>query len=472
MSFEGEFASYEPLRRILDSAKVKDLQKRMTIRNLDTLIDSVETALIKSSEIKQNSIQPDLVLAIDGSNQAAKAINGFPGAEFGYVTIASVLIDLKLVTELEKDDFISPREFRKTEKASTVESVFPGCNIILDREVSAKASLRRALFEELKSNTVFAEGETLLDTYEYLFKLKRERFPEQNLPKSPIDELEEEFMTYDYGEYTCPKSGRPLFSTDALRVHELMNSGGSNGEMFGQIMATLEKLWLIHILRAFERKGWLSTLRRVAFILDGPLAVFSTSAWLTKVIEMELERINQVQKQINGTDLLLVGIEKSGAFFNHFMDIDTTNEGVKDGFPRQSALLLNDDYIKRNIIFSESEKPYGMDTYFGRKLFYKAASGQILVPSIAYLKTFNSLKDKRDYLQSATPADFPRLADVMNLLDRLASSRYPNSLSPLISAHAEAAIPLNLGKRIFEDIAREIRERTTHDGFTKDTKRV
>jgi hypothetical protein len=63
-------------------------------------------------------------------------------------------------------------------------------------------------------------------------------------------------------------------------------------------------------------------------------------------------------------------------------------------------------------------------------------------------------------LQSVTPADFPRLADILNLLDKLASSRYPNSISPLISAHAEAAIPLNLGKRILEDIAREIRERT------------
>ncbi len=33
-------------------------------------------------------------------------------------------------------------------------------------------------------------------------------------------------------------------------------------------------------------------------------------------------------------------------------------------------------------------------------------------------------------------------------------------VSPLISAHAEAAIPFNLGKRIFQNIAREIRKRT------------
>ena len=219
-------------------------------------------------------------------------------------------------------------------------------------------------------------------------------------------------------------------------------------------MSTLEKLWLVHILRSFEKKGWLSTLRRVAFIMDGPLAVFSTSSWLTKVIEDELIRINELQKEINGQDLLVIGIEKSGTFFNHFTEIDTNINGVTDIFPKQSAMLLTDDYIKKNIIFSESIKPYGQDTYFGRKFFYKAASGQKIVPVVAW---FN---DNQKNIKTANVDQFTRLGDVMNLLDQLVSSRYPNSLSPLISAHAEAAIPLNLGKRIFEDIAREIREKT------------
>lgn len=451
MGFEGEFASYEPLRRLLDSEKVKALQKRFRIREQFEETDEFDKDIVNKDNLTQSNYIPDLTLAIDGSNIAAKAENGFPGAEFGYVTVSSVLIDLKKVKSLEENQFISPKEFRETEKASTIDSVFPGCNVILDNEKSANSSLRRALFEELKNNNIFTNGETLLDTYEYLFRTKREKFSESSLPKSPIDGVEEK-MTYDYGEYVCPHSGEALFSTDALRLHELMNPGGSNGEMFGQIMSTLEKLWLIHILRAFEKKDWLSTFRRVAFIMDGPLAVFSTSSWLTKVIHYELKRINDIQKKINGTDLLIFGIEKSGTFFNHFTEIDTTKEGNTDKFPKQSAFLLTDDYIKKNIIFSESKKPYGQDTYFGRKLFYKTKSGQKIVPVVA---TYN---DYHSNLATANINQFPRLADILDLLDNLVSSRYPNSVSPLISAHAEAAIPLNLGKRIFEDIAREIRE--------------
>ena len=35
MGFEGEFASYDPLRRLLDSEKVKSLQERLQIRQQD-----------------------------------------------------------------------------------------------------------------------------------------------------------------------------------------------------------------------------------------------------------------------------------------------------------------------------------------------------------------------------------------------------------------------------------------------------
>jgi hypothetical protein len=453
MGFEGEFARYEPLRRLRESEKVQAFESRFRLRQVDDNTENFERLIINRSSLSDSSMQPDLVLAIDGSYIEATVKNGFPCAEIGYITIASVLIDIKKNSELEKEKFIDPKKLREAEKASTIESVFPGCNVILDAEKSAKASFRRGLFEELKGNTFFSECETLLDTYEYLLRIKQQQFGEKNPPPSPIDGYEDESMTYGYGEYICPHSGESLFSTDALRLHSLMNDGSGNGEMFGQTMATFEKLWFIHILRSFEQKGWLSTLRRIAFVLDGPLAVFSTSSWLTKVISYEIRRINELQKQINSQDLLIIGIEKTGTFVNHFEAVDTTEDGTSNKFPKQSALLLDDDYIKKNVIFRESGKMYGLDTYFGRKIFYKTAIGQRMVLTLA------SYNDYQSNLFFAKPDQFSRLADVMNLLDMLFSNQYPNAFLPLVSAHAEAAIPLSLGKKIFEDIAKEIRER-------------
>ncbi|MFC1733530.1 DNA double-strand break repair nuclease NurA [candidate division KSB1 bacterium] len=261
-------------------------------------------------------------------------------------------------------------------------------------------------------------------------------------------------MTYGFGKFSCPHTGKLLYSTDAMRLHELMNPGGTNGELYGQIMQMLEKLWLIHILRAFEKRNWLPTLRRMAFVMDGPLACFSTWSWLNKSIIVELRRINELQKKINGADLLIVGIEKSGTFFNHLEEIDTEKDGTSGRLPPQTAFLLTDDYIKRNIIYTESDKVYGQDIYFGRKFFYKTKSGYKVVPVVAF---FN---DDQQNIRTAHSDQFPCLREIMNLLDELVSSRYPDSISPLVSAHAEAAIPLNLGKKIFEEIAQEIRKKS------------
>ena len=177
---------------------------------------------------------------------------------------------------------------------------------------------------------------------------------------------------------------------------------------------------------------------------------------MNKSIITELKRINEIQKKQTGKDLLIFGIEKSGIFYNHFEDIDTKVDGTKDRFLNQTAFLLSDSYIKKNIIFSESEKLYGQDTYFGRKLFYKTKTGYRIIPVLAFLT------DKPD-LNSNALNEFPRIADLMNILDEMVSSRYPNSVSPLVSAHSEAAIPLNLGKRIFDDIAREIRTKSLNN---------
>ncbi len=453
MSFEGEFAHYEPLRRLFSSKKVEQFLEDLQIRDIATKANDVVSNVTKKQDLDDtNNTKPDLILAIDGSFAEASVTKGFPNANYGCLTIASVLIDLAKIRSLEKEKFPNPRAIRETETASTFESVFPGCNVFTSETEAPKEFLRRKIYEELKDTSAFPNGgETLLDTYEYLLDIKEKN--KGNPPKCPIEGYEDEPLVIQHGIYIHVASGKPLYSTDALRLHELMNPSGSNGELFGQIMSAFEKLWFVNILRSFEKKGWLGTLRRVAFFIDGPLAVFSTPSWLASCISKEICRINEIQKKINNQDMIILGIEKSGTFCNHFQDLDTNREGIEDIFPRESAFLITDNYIKENIIFSDSPKIYGEDTYYGRKFFYKTSSGQRLVPVIA------SYSKNEKNLLTAEPSQFSRLKDVMELLDSLVSSRYPNSITPLISAHAEAAIPFNMGQKLFEQIARQIIER-------------
>ncbi|NLN77107.1 MAG: DNA double-strand break repair nuclease NurA [Armatimonadetes bacterium] len=449
MPYEGEYARYGPIRRVAESSRVRELLGSYRIREQerDPSQQSASTVQVQVSEWK-----PNLVFALDGSYLTVPIRNGYPGAEAAYVTVASVLLDMEKVRLLGQCRPFDPIELRKTESTGSTDWALPGCNVVFQNEISAVASLRRSLYQWFSSERVAQDSESLLDTYEALLAYK----PSSHDQKCPY--ASEDGCPHDYnrgsGEYSCTcERQRPLFSTDALRIHEGMLLGGTNGAMYAEIMQVVERLWVIHLLRWLENKGWLSSLRRLAIVLDGPLAVFGHPAWLSQAISQELCRINElVRRATGGEDILLMGVEKSGAFVQHLIDLDTQSNGSPGVFPIGSALLLDDSYIKRNIVFSDSTKPYGVDTYFGRKFFYKSRNGSLIVASLPFLH------DHHRDTSRAEESQFPRLIDAAGMLDDLICCRYPNAITPLVSAHAEAAIPLNLGRKVLEELARELME--------------
>lgn len=471
MPYEGEFAEYGPLRRVVSDERIKTILSRAKSR--PEVGQSSPLARISFADVAPSQFQPYYVVAIDGSNISVPIEKGYPGAEIGYVTVASVVVNLQLLRELSSQRPVDPVKFRQTEQPESLDAVLPGCNIVVDNEISARSSLRRVIFELLGNRKLFDEGETLLDTYEALLAHKpdeEQRCPYYNMYE---DNCWSDDRTYrrGNGEYPCQCiSQRPLYSTDALRVHERLRPDSTNAGIFTEIMQVLERLWLVHILRGFEQLGYLQLLRSIAFVLDGPLAVFGQPAWISQAIKNELQRINTIALQeTGGHDALIIGIEKSGAFVTHMEQlvetkresdsIRTMDDSVEQLaqnhlgnslIPPQTACLLTDDYIKQNIVYSESTRPYGRQTYFGRKFFYRTKSGAQIVASLPFLK-----EDDED-LSRAEPGQYPRLADALALFDQLVSSRYPNSLAPVIAAHAEASIPLNLGRKVLEKMAKEL----------------
>lgn len=446
MPYEGEYASYGPLRRVADSERVQSLLKRCRRRESET---PEPANLIAPAPVVPSAWSPDYIIAIDGSHAEVSVENGFPGAEVSYVTVACVILDAARMRELDALRPVDPRDFRTLESPASIDCVIPGCNVVIDGEAGAAASMRKLVFEEFKREAMAEDGESLLDTFEVLLGHKPASAREQRCPYDDCP-TQTRYRPVN-GTVSCGCSlKRPLYSTDALRFHEGMNAAGTNGAMFAEIMQVYERVWIVHILRTLEAKGWLSSLSRVAFVLDGPLALFGHPAWVSQAVSKELIRLNgAVRKATGGRDILLLGIEKTGMFVDHFASLDLDVKTNAARFPNQAVLLPSDDYIHRNVIFSEG-KEYGKDTYFGRKLFYKTKSGARLVATLPYLAD-----DHRD-LSRADVSQFPRLSDAMSLMDQVVSSRYPNALVPLVSAHAEAAIPLHLGRRVLEQLAKTL----------------
>lgn len=445
MPYDGEYATYRPLHRISECQRVTSLLARSQL---------LESARVTNNPTPVDTPQmlqtlPQFILAIDGSYAEVDVKNGYPGAKVGYCTAASVLLDLCLTSELDVDRPVDPVEFRKTEQAASVDAALPGSNVVTRGQRTSRASFREELYELFVDIIVDEDDRSnLLSTYEALLALK----PTANPQSCPYKESHGCTAVYPVGNgrTNCPTCNRPVYSTDALRIHERFNDIGTNGEAFGLVMQVIERLLLIHFLRCFERRNLLDRLTYLAFFIDGPLAVFGPPAWLSAAISRELKRLNHNLQAATGLDLLILGIEKTGAFVQHFEEVDQTETPGKMLFSARQHMLLTDGYIKERIQHSDSQKRYGEDTYFGRKFFYKAQSGARIVASIPFLS------DAQDTIDSDDISPYPQFTAVCTLLDRLVSSRYANAVSPLIAANAQAAIPLQLGSKVLTQLARAL----------------
>jgi hypothetical protein len=442
MPYPEEYAHYRPLQRLVQDERVRQLLPQYRIR--EALEGSDEPPTF--ADVTPSQWAPKWILAVDGGYAPVTIQNGFPSAEAAYITVASVLIDAAKVRELDLQRPADPKEFRTTEDASSIDWALPGCNVIYSHEASGRASFRRSLYELFREHRIAPNGESLLETYEALLSYK----PADHAQQCPYEDCEEKYVR-GTGKYSCRCNRmRPLYSTDALRIHERMQPDGVNGEIYAEILQVLERAWVVHILRMLIREQWLPALTRMAIVLDGPLAVFGQPAWISQAISQELRRINQLVRTVtHDHDLLLLGIEKTGLFATHLTSLDTRLDGHPGVLKNGSLMLITDRYIKRNIAPSESTKPYGKDTYFGRKFFYKTTSGALVVASLPFFD------EAHEDLSTAEAWQYPRLSDAISLLEQVVSSRYEHALTPLVAAHAEAAIPLHLGKKILERLARD-----------------
>lgn len=450
MPYQGEFAGYKPLSRIANSDRVQDIVGRCKKQIQNGESSDVDLLM---AEVQPSEWLPDLVLAIDGSYHQLPVENGYPGAELAYLTVASVILDVKKQRELDQNRPVSPLASRDTEKAGSIDCALPGCNVVVDDETTPSASFRRVFFESIKEKRPLSDGETLLETYEALLPYKPTDKPTDRKQKCPYEDcpINAAYVpTSGINRCTCTHQ-RAWYSSDALRIHEGLNPVGPSGSMFGEAMQVWERVWAINFLRWIEREPRrFRLLRKLAIVMDGPLAVFGHPAWISQAIYSELKRINEAARKVINQDLLLIGVEKTGAFVDHYEVLDAPSrysEG-KTRFKPQTAVLLTNEYIRNHIAMRD--KPFGEATYFGRKFFYKTASGARIVASLPFLT-----EEARD-LSNGEAYHFPRLSDAMSLLDATFSARFPNAIAPLVSANAEAAIPLNLGREVLDQLAKSL----------------
>jgi hypothetical protein len=208
-----------------------------------------------------------------------------------------------------------------------------------------------------------------------------------------------------------------VFISDALRLYERIDDEQGAGGIMSYLLTTLEQLVVVNIIRTLLSLKP-ATIREILLIKDGPLAFFGMTAPLRTPM---LELMSFLSDKDSGKPLLcLVGLEKSGAFVEHAMLIEPK---LKPGH----YLMFTNDYIYRYVLPGDpsNPQPYGFNTYYGSKLVFKSARGDVFVATVPVVNA--KIRDNFENLQNA--------AEIMCVISELRCSMYDQALVPVVLAN-------------------------------------
>ncbi len=441
MPYENEFARGDSLWRLLESASVQEFEG--TIRKREK---SEPLSLPTRLNLKRDESVLKRVVAIDGSTTTHTVENGFPGAEAALLNLAAIVIKIQAIRDIPDDYIPGPREIRELESCRTMSAVLPGRNIVRNEEPSdsPKRFFRATLCKELEAK-FDPNHETLLETLRAITKQHDGKI------RCPVDDCEQHLRPRK-NISICPCDRKEaIYETDVLRAHERFEESGSSEQAFTAFRQAVEHLSLVNILRYFERTNSWEVFRDTAFIMDGPLALFGMTAWLHAHVRKEIARLHAGALRRGAPGILLMGVEKSGNFLEHLKRLDwMPDKGPGQRLANRTTLVPKREYIHKHIVLRPLDaKPYGLQTYYGRHVLYKNRNGQhsvIMTPMV----------DERGRdLDDVSVDAYPRIGEALNIMDELSTYLYQDGFTPLVRAHAHAAIPLKAGGRIVEDLFRE-----------------
>lgn len=357
------------------------------------------------------------VIAVDGGMTEVPVRKEFPSASFTFMTFGPLLLDLRDLKELDSRPFLGPEDMARLKNLTRYSLPVPAKCIKASGAANFGLGVRKTIHEFLTDKHKEL-GEALAWL---LFRGWQVGVPPSvwTVPRCPSGECAGRDIKFEQGgssEVKCPKCGGPVYLADALRLYERIDEEQGARGIMAYLLSSLEQLVLVHIIRTVLHVKP-SLLREVLLVKDGPLAFFGMVAPLRKPMQ-ELMRF--LADRDNGRPLIcLVGLEKSGAFVEHATLIEPA---MKAGH----CLLLSNEYIYRYILPGEiAGSAFGHNTYYGAKLIFKSAPGDIYVATIPTME----------------PKIVPQMADLMNgpevlqVTAELRCSMYDHALLPVVLAN-------------------------------------
>ena len=436
MPYEDERAGLAAIRAIAESGVVESFRRELQERHSGQPLPLPPFHPCPAGTSRTH------ILAIDGSDIYEPIPGALPSTEAGLVSLGMVVMDLKKLETLQRlpeSGAVNPRLLRETEKGESLGMMLPGMNAGKKDGTDPRTWFRQIFNNELEKASV--GGETFAETLYHLLG------SDHKIDHCPNPDCSKENLrlptpgTID----RCPTCGVEVLLTDGLRIHTQFEENTSPTECHSRVRDTLEILALVNSLRYLVKsERGRAAIGNTAFVMDGQLAAMGTIAVLAQAVHRELQRVQCVLDKYRPETLLLVmsGV-KTGPFVNHAEELDRAPEPGRN-IPHDHLWLPDNDYIRANIVarYSDSPKPWGRVTHYGRPVVLKTKNGQRLVLNIAQPEVEPPLTN--------APAPLA-LADAVNTAGPLGVGT--DQFLALRRAHNRAAIPLRAGTDLIKSLA-------------------
>lgn len=405
---------------------------------------------------------PDYVVASDASPYKEPLPGLFPSTQIGYVKNSMVIIEVSEYDNLQpvNSNYVDPFKVAELHRSGDpISFTLPGCNVRYKGSETVKDGFRLSVYEQLSDMRTSFTNDKSFNVVGTLFAIDE---GEISLKSCPSCGSEEHFNFKPKEEVqVCSSCGQHAYVTDVLRIHEQISDLGDNGSAITRFMNVVEHLIIASFIRMVGYRDP-KLLSRMAFILDGPLAIFGQPA---KVHARLLKLYSKVSKHLEEKGLeppLILGIQKTGPSVEHAMALARYIE-------KGAFRAIDDEYRHKYIAArSESSDNFGHETYYGQDFIYRTNSGKVFVFGLVYpfeRKTPDYREGEEKKLKEAKKkfsrdkVEIQRYSNMMgkamDVVSHFELELYENAIVPIALAHRHASISLVPGGKVLDILSKK-----------------
>jgi hypothetical protein len=208
------------------------------------------------------------------------------------------------------------------------------------------------------------------------------------------------------------------------------------------------------MLASFILEVWTqapSSMSDLAFVLDGPLALFGEPAKLSQRIQRLIYKVNSALIKDGRPPVLVLGLQKTGGLMDHAKLIER--------FIAPGSLRVVDDAY-RNTYITGAESPaenFGNETYYGQDFLFRTERGRIFNFAIPYPfpdKTYGGGGSGFAKAKVEVARYGQLVQQACDLIRHFEMDLYESAIVPVALAHRHASISLVPGGKVLDIMVR------------------